>query len=271
MNVENWKQILSKAGCGLKEATAWAPHFVKYLNGSRINNPKRVAAFVANLVIESNHLRTVRENLNYSAQGLANTWPKRFSASGLPKGKPNALALSIARKPKDIANHTYANRMGNGGPETGDGWKHAGKGPIQITGKDNYQQFFKAHGLPADTDTEKLTDPDLGVASAVWYWNTVKANDYVDRNDFDGVCDIINIGRKTRAKGDAHGYNARYSVYSRLLTWLTTYTKLIDSDQRQAVLSIREMENVTPPEITYLEEDPLGEIAVESVQDYEQL
>jgi putative chitinase len=36
-----------------------------------------------------------------------------------------------------------------------------------------------------------------------------------DAGDFDGVCDIINKGRKTPAIGDANGYDDRASAWSR--------------------------------------------------------
>src|ERR1700736_2736113 len=46
----------------------------------------------------------VVENLNYSAQGLINTWPSRFNASN---------ADAFARDPQKIANEVYNGRMGN--------------------------------------------------------------------------------------------------------------------------------------------------------------
>lgn len=82
------------------------------------------------------------ENLNYSAQGLANTWPSRYAIDPKAKVKsPNALAKKIERNPEAIANNVYANRMGNGSPQSGDGWKHRGRGAIMTTGKNNYALF----------------------------------------------------------------------------------------------------------------------------------
>ena len=46
----------------------------------------------------------VVENLNYSAQGLMNTWPSRFDA---------AKAASVAHDPRRIADEVYNGRMGN--------------------------------------------------------------------------------------------------------------------------------------------------------------
>src|SRR5215510_12084582 len=52
------------------------------------------------------------ENLNYSAQGLMNTWPSRFNAQ---------KAAQFAHKPQEIANEVYNGRMGNR-PVSNDGW-----------------------------------------------------------------------------------------------------------------------------------------------------
>jgi putative chitinase len=75
--------------------------------------------------MRANFTRLV-ENTNYSAQGMANTWPTRFAVNSNAKIKePNALALSLHRN-SAIANNVYANRMGNGSVESGDGSLHRG-------------------------------------------------------------------------------------------------------------------------------------------------
>jgi putative chitinase len=49
-------------------------------------------------------------------------WPTRFAINSNAKIKePNALALSLHRNSEAIANNVYANRMGNGSVESGDG------------------------------------------------------------------------------------------------------------------------------------------------------
>ncbi|MDG0902015.1 glycoside hydrolase family 19 protein, partial [Pseudomonas sp. L01] len=76
-----------------------------------IDTPARCAAFLAQVGHESSQLTRLVENLNYSAQGLAATWPSRYLG---PDGQPNALALRLARNPQAIADNTYATRNGNG-------------------------------------------------------------------------------------------------------------------------------------------------------------
>ena len=67
---------------------------------------EELSMFLAQVSHESNQFNSLEENLNYSADGLHATWPKRFQDS--------ATALPYARNPKMIANKVYADRMGNG-------------------------------------------------------------------------------------------------------------------------------------------------------------
>lgn len=97
-----------------------------------IDTPARRAAFLAQVGHESSQLTRLVENLNYSAQGLAATWPSRYLG---PDGQPNALALRLARNPQAIADNTYATRNGNGDEASGDGWRFRGRGLLQITGR----------------------------------------------------------------------------------------------------------------------------------------
>ncbi len=82
-------------------------------------NPKRMAAFLAQIAHESGGFNFVKEGLNYSAASLRKTWPKRFATL--------EIANQYARKPVKIANKVYANRMGNGTEASGDGYKFCGR------------------------------------------------------------------------------------------------------------------------------------------------
>ena len=67
--------------------------------------PRRVAAWLATLAHESARFSTLVENLNYSAEGLAATWPARYADM---TGQPTQFAHKIARDPERIA--TLADR-----------------------------------------------------------------------------------------------------------------------------------------------------------------
>lgn len=113
----------------------------------QINTPLRLAHFLAQCSHESANFTAVRENLNYSKDGLRKIFPKYFPT--------DALAEAYARQPEKIANKVYANRMGNGDEASGDGFRFRGRGAIQLTGKDNYKSF------DAEVEDDILANPDL--------------------------------------------------------------------------------------------------------------
>lgn len=168
-------------------------------------NAQRLASFLANVGVESNGFTALVENLNYSAQGLANTWPFRYAVdSHVIKKIPNALAYQLNRDPVAIANNVYANRMGNGNEHSGDGWKFRGQGPIQLTGHDNITAYFKAAGLPLDSDPALLQKPEDGAGSCAFFYSSLcKAFAAADANDFDGTVAAVNGQKPCQAnQGD---------------------------------------------------------------------
>ena len=130
-----------------------------------ISNPFRLSHFLAQCAHESGNFKHIRENLNYSAEGLVKVFPKYFSKE---------TALWYARKPEAIANVVYGGRMGNGDKNSGDGFKYRGRGFLQLTGKVNYQAFSN-HIV----DTNIMIDSDLvatkyPLTSAAWFFETKK-------------------------------------------------------------------------------------------------
>ena len=117
------------------------------------------------------------------------------------------LANQYARQPMNIANRVYANRMGNGPEESGDGWLYRGRGPIQLTGKSNYMAFAKE----MFEDWENLfqnpdwvnADREFALMSAIWFWNKNKLNREADAGDIKTMTRKINggfIGLEDRIK-----------------------------------------------------------------------
>lgn len=168
----------------------------------------RMAPFLANVAHESGGFLHKRENLNYQASTLMRTWPSRFPTEAVAKG--------YAHMPEPIANYVYAGRMGNGDMASGDGFRYRGAGWIQLTGKDNHF----ACALYFDIDPEKvgewLCTPEGAALSAAWFWHTAGCNALADKGNFDAICDVINIGRRTKEVGDAIGYADRLRLYKSL-------------------------------------------------------
>lgn len=136
-----------------------------------IDTMREVASFLANIGVESAGLTRLEENLNYSAKRMAEVWPKRFAVNPAARPLvPNALAHRLAHDPQALANHVYANRMGNGPPESGDGWRHRGFGPKQLTGRDNQAAFAAAMGIPLEDVPAFVRTREGGSMSAGWFW-----------------------------------------------------------------------------------------------------
>lgn len=153
-----------------------------------IDTPKRVASFIAQCGHESAGWRYFSENLNYSEKALNAVFSKYFSKAGRDAGE-------YARQPEKIANIVYASRMGNGDTESGDGWKFRGRGPIQLTGHNNYSSFSDDMGVDVTTNPDIVSeDKKISLMSAIWFWNKNGLNKYADSGDIKTMTRRINGG-----------------------------------------------------------------------------
>lgn len=184
--------------------------FINALNStmveSGITELRDQAAFLANVGHETGQLDKFEENLNYSSNRLCSVWPVRFPTIESTYG--------YAWNPEALANKVYANRMGNGDEASGDGWKYRGSGCLQLTGRDS--QLACAQHFKVDTSTvgDWLRTPIGAARSAGWFW---KCHNLSNIDDFDKICDIINLGHITGRVGDSVGYADRLAIYNRAL------------------------------------------------------
>ena len=196
ITAEQFHQLYPRA----QDPQGWADSMNSVFPTYDLNTPQRIAAFLAQCGHESGGWTVFEENLNYSAAGLNSVFPKYFKNAGRD-------ANEYARQPEKIANVIYANRMGNGGPETGDGWRFRGRGPIQLTGRSNYTAFAKEmfedwENLVANPDWV-TADRDYALMSAIWFWNKNGLNRYADTGDILTMTKRINggtIGLEDRKK-----------------------------------------------------------------------
>ena len=169
--------------------------FEKY----EINTVNRAAGFLAQCGHESNGFTVLKENLNYSAEGLNKIFHKYYPTV--------ADATPYARQPQKIANKVYANRMGNGDEASGDGFKFCGRGAIQLTGHDNYSKFAASVGMTLDEAVHDLETLDGAIESACWFWKT---------NGLNAVCDADDILKMTKKiNGGTIGLDDRTKHYNK--------------------------------------------------------
>jgi putative chitinase len=104
------------------------------------------------------------------------------------------IAKQYERKAEMIANRVYANRMKNGDEASGDGYRFCGRGLIQLTGRDNYTKFANDLDMSLEDTIAYLETPNGAVASAGWFWDNNKLNQYCDSGDFVTLTKRINGG-----------------------------------------------------------------------------
>jgi putative chitinase len=95
----------------------------------------------------------------------------------------------------------YEGRTDLGNTSPGDGKRFKGRGPIQLTGRANYQKFTVWLRSLVSTCPDFVANPEL-VATFPWagwavfyFWSTRKLNVYADRDDLVEETKVINGGK----------------------------------------------------------------------------
>ena len=199
------KELVKTARMFVKDK--YYSYIEQYCEKYKINTPKRISHFLAQVNYESGYMNYVEENLNYSAERLLKVFPKYF--------KTIDEAKEFEYKGEKIANKVYANRMGNGDEQSGDGYRYRGRGLIQLTGKNNYLKFSKWYNdskIFVD-NPDLLIQPQFAVLSAFFYWDTHKLNDYiVDNVDDYTICKVIT----KKINGGYNGLAERFRLYKKI-------------------------------------------------------
>jgi predicted chitinase len=146
------RQMMPNAGARLD---AHLPFINAAIEEGRINTPRRIAAFMAQLAHESGEYRYMEE----LADGRA-----------------------------------YEGRADLGNTEPGDGVKFKGHGPIQITGRANHADCGAALGLDLIGSPKLIATPEHGTRSAVWFWNSRNLSPLADCDWFKTITRRINGG-----------------------------------------------------------------------------
>lgn len=194
------QQQISKCYTNLSDSTVWLNILNNLLPAYDIVSPEQVAMFLAQIGHESYDLTRLEENLKYSKDGLIMVFPHYFSEE---------TATMYAKKPEAIANIVYANRMGNGSPDSGDGYKYRGRGSIQLTGFTNYLEcsnFWYKNDYYVKNPDALSTNKEDAIKAGVWFWYVNKLHTYSD---------IVTITKKIN-KG-VQGLTDRLNRYTKYL------------------------------------------------------
>ena len=146
---------------GDAKAAEYLPYLNAAMSEAEITTQLRRAAFIAQVAEESGELK----------------WWEELAPGQAYEGR------------KDLGNTT-----------AGDGPRYKGRGPIQLTGRNNYQKAGAALGLDLVGDPDQVAQPSVGFRTAAWFWRTNglkgkgNCNALADAGDFVGITRVINGG-----------------------------------------------------------------------------
>lgn len=193
--------------CGLNPDGVWGQSTYRAARDYFKLSNSQAAHFFGQCAHESNNFKAFSENLNYSDKGLNGIFKKYFPTI--------ASTAGYARKPEKIANKVYANRMGNGPESSGDGYKYRGRGPIQLTGKSNYQAFADSVGRPDIMTNPDIVAGELAFESALWFFRKNGLLAIADK----GVNDAVITQITKRVNGGTIGLDDRLKKTKLFASW----------------------------------------------------
>jgi predicted chitinase len=160
----------------ISELQAWLPPLRDACQHYGVDSIRSLSGLFANISVESHSLTQLAESLNYSVQGLINTFRNgRISVADANRlgRKPGEGPLSMDRQ-RQIADIVYGGDWGRinlGNVQPDDGWTFRGYGPIQVTGRSNCQTFAATIGKAAEDIPAYLRLREGGAMGAAWFWS----------------------------------------------------------------------------------------------------
>ena len=161
MSSDEWCAVLRKCGVKIITATLWGDVFADVVTDKSFSKgEEEIDEFLGQVLHESAGLTQLKENLDYSAARLMQVWPTRF---------PTFVGAQLyAHNPDALANFVYAGRMGN--CEPGDGARFMGRGPIGLTGRDNYEFVGNLIGQDLVDLPELMEQPRYALEATIAWW-----------------------------------------------------------------------------------------------------
>jgi putative chitinase len=158
----DWLRILSGLGVRPTTAAEWAAPFADEIQPELFSaGMEDLQAFVPQLLHEYALMEKTEESLSYTPERICAVWPTRFPTL--------ASAIPYSHMPQKLANCVYANRMGNGPAESGDGWIFRGR-PM-LTGRATYAKVGDAIGQDLIDLPDLIQQPHFGLIAARGWWD----------------------------------------------------------------------------------------------------
>lgn len=163
----------------------------------KIDTDLRIACFLGQAVVETNEFRSMRENMNYKHHP-ENKIPRLYEV--FKNNRPVVFkspeeALAYEGKPQAIANKVYANKLGNGNEQSGDGYKYRGGGLFHLTGKGQYNLAGVDLHIDLINNPELIETPRYAVLTGCWFWKSKALNRYADTKSFELLTKAVNVAK----------------------------------------------------------------------------
>ena len=162
---------------------AFLPFLAEAMQRHAIDNLPRAAAFLAQLAHESGEFQYMEE-----------IWGPTAAQRRYEPDTPLARAL--------------------GNTDKGDGYRYKGRGPIQVTGRANYQRYGKELDVDLVKQPELAAKPEHGFDIAGVYWTKNGLNALADAGDFKAITRRINGGYNGLADREAYYRRAKQVLAS---------------------------------------------------------
>jgi len=103
----------------LRAPRVWLSVLNEAMERFEIASSAHIAAFLVQVARDSKECRYLEDDLRYPAEALMRMWPNQFPTL--------ATARPYERNPEKLANFVYSDRLGNGPPESCDGYRYRGR------------------------------------------------------------------------------------------------------------------------------------------------
>jgi len=186
-------------------------------NYFNIKTKNRAVHFWAQVAHETAGFTRFEENLNYSEEGLLIVFKRHFDSNSDRNidSAERKIAKQLARKPEEIANFVYANRMGNGNECSGDGWKYRGRGALHLTGRYNYERFGNYIKDLRIIDNPILVITKYCFDSALFFFDTNNLWAICDKGLSNSTIGLLT----TRINGGLNGLSERIKLTNKYSKW----------------------------------------------------
>ena len=171
----------------------------EYMEFYGINTKNKLAHFLGQIGEETDGLvKTKVEGTNWTEATLKRIKPALFkgkkkttmvngqkvTTEEAPKYNPAEYAGQSEKAANLVYSKEGSKNLGNGPPESGDGYKYRGRGIIMVTGKSNYKAFTKSYRNDFGGESDFEENPELLMGKRI---AIISALDFFKRNVLNAV------------------------------------------------------------------------------------